>query len=388
MTARPRRTKAGGAATRKAPDPAAMRRRAETAAAQLRRLLNLIPELADGEEHRITEMARLANVTPALLLSDLNALVDRYDVPAGWVDAVSICIDRDHVSVHSEQFLRPMRLTMPELCALELGLMLAERERPESERHAIRSALARLREAITQLPANDQVAELRAADATAIGSEHLPVLRAAQRDCRKVRLRYRAGSVEESSDRVVCPYTTAFVHGSWYAVAHCERSDGLRFFRVDRIEAAELLAETFERPASFSAAEVFPEGRAFAHVSGASSGASGVGSAMTVCYSPRIARWIAEREGCALADDGSLTLTHPLADEEWAMRHVLQYGPDAEVLDPPELRALLADRLRGIVAALGLAGAGPTAVDPVGVNPRGVGSAGAAHAGVAPRAGA
>jgi predicted DNA-binding transcriptional regulator YafY len=74
---------------------------------------------------------------------------------------------------------------------------------------------------------------------------------------------------------------------------------------------------------------------------------------MTVWYSHRIARWIAEREGCTLSDDGSLTLEHPLADEEWAVRHVLQYGPDAEVLHPPELRALLARRLAEMAADQG-----------------------------------
>ncbi len=59
---------------------------------------------------------------------------------------------------------------------------------------------------------------------------------------------------------------------------------------------------------------------------------------MTVRYSPRIARWVAEREGKPLDEDGSLTLEHPVADDSWAVRHVLQYGPDAELLEPAELR--------------------------------------------------
>lgn len=32
--------------------------------------------------------------------------------------------------------------------------------------------------------------------------------------------------------------------------------------------------------------------------------------------------------------DGSLTMEHPPGDAEWAIRHVLQYGPEAEALDP------------------------------------------------------
>jgi predicted DNA-binding transcriptional regulator YafY len=70
---------------------------------------------------------------------------------------------------------------------------------------------------------------------------------------------------------------------------------------------------------------------------------------MTVRYSARIARWIGEREGRA-ADgaDGSITVEHPIADPDWAVRHVLQYGPDAEVLAPAAMRARVAARLRGI----------------------------------------
>jgi predicted DNA-binding transcriptional regulator YafY len=71
---------------------------------------------------------------------------------------------------------------------------------------------------------------------------------------------------------------------------------------------------------------------------------------MTVRYSPRIARWVAEREGASLAADGSLTLEHPIADDAWAVRHVLQYGPDAEVLAPDAMRELVAARLREVTA--------------------------------------
>ena len=70
---------------------------------------------------------------------------------------------------------------------------------------------------------------------------------------------------------------------------------------------------------------------------------------MLVHYSPRIARWIAEREGVELEADGSLTMEHPLADVQWGVRHVLQYGPDAEVLEPAEVREEVARRLATLV---------------------------------------
>lgn len=69
---------------------------------------------------------------------------------------------------------------------------------------------------------------------------------------------------------------------------------------------------------------------------------------LRVSYSPRIARWIAEREQGEQQADGSFVVEHPLADDEWAVRHVLQYGPEAEVIAPERVRALVAERVRGI----------------------------------------
>ena len=66
---------------------------------------------------------------------------------------------------------------------------------------------------------------------------------------------------------------------------------------------------------------------------------------MRIRYSAKIARWIAEREGTPVTSDGSLTLEHPLADPAWAVRHVLQYGPDAEILAPESLRQAVRERL-------------------------------------------
>ena len=62
-------------------------------------------------------------------------------------------------------------------------------------------------------------------------------------------------------------------------------------------------------------------------------------------------RCISEREGVDPDEDGSITIEHPLADAEWGRRHVLQYGPDAEVLEPAELRDEITSRLKAITTA-------------------------------------
>jgi proteasome accessory factor C len=314
----------------------------DKAAAQLRRILHLIPTLADGEAHPVAQVARFAGVDRATLFQDIESISERFEAPGGFVAGLEIFIEpNDQISVIPYHFLRPMRLTRGELCALELGLAMLRAERPAEEHRAIDRARERLRKVIATLPEDDAEDRLRVASLAPAGDlEHLRRLRDSFRGRRKVRLRYAKAADEESSTRVICPYAIVFTEQMWYVVAHCESTDGIRIFRLDRIAAVEQLEARFDSPRDFSLDAIVRDGRAFQ--------AEGVGT-LRVRYSPHIARWIAEREGKTLAEDGSLTVEHPLADHEWAVRHVLQYGPEAEVLAPEEIRLEIVRRLQTIL---------------------------------------
>ena len=316
----------------------------DAAAAQLRRILALVPELADDEEHSIDSLAEVLGTDRATLLADLRSLSERYD-PGGFAEeGVSLYIERERVSLTSPHFRRPMRLTTPELCALELGLAMLEAERPPEERSAIARARERLRDVIARLPAAaaaDAAALRHATLGDAGDATHLPALRQALHAGRKLRLRYRRGDSSETTERIVCVYSLVVASGAWYAAAFCERSDDIRIFRLDRVESADLLAEPYTVPATFSVDAVLRDRKVLV---------GEMAATMTVRYSPRIARWIAEREGRALEPDGSLTMEHPLMDVQWGVRHVLQYGPDAEVLGPAGVRAEVGRRLAAMAA--------------------------------------
>jgi proteasome accessory factor C len=313
----------------------------DTAAAQLRRILRVIPEIADGHEHDIDQVAERAKVSKDVLLSDLKALADRHGAPGGFVEGMQIFIGPDTVEVMSDHFLRPMGLTLHELCALELGLAILRAERPPDETAAIERTRERLRKVIAKLPVDHDDAPMRHAEiAPTEGLTHIDELRKALRDHRKARITYRRSGADDVTTRVVRLYAIVPASGMWYAVAYCESSEGLRVFRMDRVEDASALGDKYEIPADFSVRETLQEGRAL------KAELPPVG--MKVKYSARIARWISEREGVKPSADGSITIDHPLADREWGVRHVLQYGPDAEVIEPLELRAELARRLSGI----------------------------------------
>jgi proteasome accessory factor C len=311
------------------------------AAAQLKRILALIPQIADGEERSLDELAASLGVDAQTVLKDLESIATRFEEPAGgFIEPLRIFIDAAQVSVTADHFLRPMRLTVPELRALQLGLALLRSERPRDEHAAIDRARQRIQKAVVATPDLPEADAAHHLESPAVRDPKiLATIRQALRENRKLEIRYRKGDATESSERVICPYELVIARGSWYLAAQCDAGEALRVFRLDRIESAELQRERFELPKAFSAAELMKQGRAFV---------SDAPSALRVRYSARIARWIAEREGGTLEADGSLVVDHPLADPEWAVRHVLQYGPEAEVVAPESVREAVRRRLEDL----------------------------------------
>ncbi|TWB57770.1 HTH domain-containing protein [Rhizobium sp. ERR 922] len=72
----------------------------------------------------------------------------------------------------------------------------------------------------------------------------LPMLRAAIREGRKLRLRYRSDASAEST-RIVWPVILGYSDTSRILVAWCELRGGFRHFRTERILAVEVLDENY-----------------------------------------------------------------------------------------------------------------------------------------------
>jgi len=111
-------------------------------------------------------------------------------------------------------------------------------------------------------------------------------------------------------------------------VAWCEKVKEFRNFRADRVLEARLFEEEFRPQVLFKPIRK-PEDllRAEEMVTA------------KVAFSPRIARWLKERypDGRE-AGDGRYVVTFKVADAAWFVREVLQYGAEAEVLEPEGLR--------------------------------------------------
>jgi proteasome accessory factor C len=310
------------------------------ASVRLRRLLAVLPLFAERSEVSLAELAKRTGVDSESLLDDLSALTDRNDVPGGFIDSVGIELGAESVAIRASHFLRPMRVTVSELCALELGVAMLRSISMPDEWAAIDRARARIRKLIVKLPLDDAPLPWHSTPPLGSDSPLLATIRQAITLHRNVSIAYRGSSDRESSERTISPLGALPSHGTWYIVGVTGDLRALRFYRLDRIDAVVMLPESFEAPAEFLLERVLSNGRPFS---------GGEVATMRVRYSPRIARWIAERESVPLDADGSITVTHQVADRDWAVRHVLQYGPDAEVLEPIELRRVIVHRLTSML---------------------------------------
>lgn len=328
----------------------------QTAAAQLKRLLLALPLLADDRPHALAEVAERVGTDVATLRDDLMTLVTRVtEDPGGFTESVQLLLGPTEVRLATPNghFRRPMALTRVELHALELGLAALHHESPPDERRAVLRARDRLRRALATMPGED-IATARHDRYLALGDEsddERRIRRELQRCIRDrtlATITYRSARAPEDSERRVEPLAVIWSRGAWYLVAWCERQEGLRVFRLDRITRATAEAERFAARGGLALDEVLRDGKVLS---------GGGDEVMRVRYSPRVARWIAERERLPVAADGSVEAEYPLLDVEWGVRQVLRYGPDAEVLSPASLREAVVARLREIAGPADTGGA-------------------------------
>lgn len=220
-------------------------------------------------------------------------------------------------------------------------------------------ATTALRKLLRALPAPFREDALAAASATTSDDArwgavprarpaHLEELQRAVVRRTRVRLGY-AGRSDPPSERLIEPWGLVDKDGTWYLLAGTDR--GRRTFRVDRIRSLTTTDERFERPAGLDLDAVWAE-----VVADTEERRSGVSA--TVLVDPR---WLpvlheqfgrhchelgSEPDGRArvrLAGSIPLDLARPLAG----------WGRLVEVVDAPEVTALLAELGRELVAAYG-----------------------------------
>ncbi|GAA4640258.1 WYL domain-containing protein [Actinoallomurus vinaceus] len=338
------------------------------------RLISVVLLLQSRESMTAGELARRLEVSERTIARDMLALAE-----AG----VPVYADRGRGGGY--RLLEGYRTRLTGLGRAEAeALFLSGVPGPLRDMGLGDAALAaRLKVSAALLP------ELRDASATAAQRFHLdapawfriadrppllPELSQAVWDDRVVSVRYRRG--DRVADRTLEPYGLVLKAGVWYAVGRevgrgrlvgegqgrlvgespgrlageTSATDRFLVFRVDRFEDVRRGEDRFVRDEDFDLAAFWDErAEAFER--------SLLRTRATLRLTPtglRVLRHVADPAALsdamasASAPDGQdrVTVVLPVESVEVAYSQILRLGPEAEVLDPPELRALLTDAAR------------------------------------------
>ncbi len=206
---------------------------------RLPRLLALVPYLLAHQGIAAADAAADFGITEAQLRRDLQLL---------WVcglpghspgDLIDLSFEGDTVSVIFDAGIsRPLRLTAEEALALMIGLRTLAEAPGLTDRDAVERALAKIESAAGgPVDAATVAVELDEAERT------MPVLQRALDAGRALSIRYYTATRDETTERIIDPLRIFELDGNSYLEAWCRSAEGMRVFRVDRIEHVEVLDE-------------------------------------------------------------------------------------------------------------------------------------------------
>jgi proteasome accessory factor C len=206
---------------------------------RLPRLLALVPYLQARPGISVAEVAADFNVSEAQLRKDLT-LLWMCGLPGhGPGDLIDLAFEGETVSVVFDAGMsRPLRLTAEEALALVVALRTLAETPGLADTDAVQRALAKVERAAGGAVDDSTVA---------VELDHterlLPQLQRAIDDGRALRMRYYSASRDETGQRTVDPLRLFEADRRHYLEAWCRQAEGMRVFRLDRIEDVTILDE-------------------------------------------------------------------------------------------------------------------------------------------------
>ena len=181
----------------------------------------------------------------------------------------------------------------------------------------------------------------------------LPLVREAVADRRPLQISYYSASTDRVTDREIAPLRLFASEGHWYVDAWCQTAGDLRRFRVDRIGTAETLDTRF-LPRRSSAVRTGPRGVGPTPTATQKQRPDGADRALGArpvrsrsrqpsgATLPRSGHGLAgrvrsgHRSGHRRSGD-RIEVELFVGGDAWLERLLLRLGPDARVIEPPEL---------------------------------------------------
>ncbi|MCI2237720.1 WYL domain-containing protein [Paenibacillus sp. TRM 82003] len=307
---------------------------------RLSRLLAMVPYLLRHQGLPLEEAAEHFGITTDDLVHDLELLFvcgTPGHLPDDLIDA-RWDSGRVYLS-NADPIARPARLAVDEAVALLVGLRTLAEVPGLHDRDALAGATAKLTEAAGEAAGRAAEAagavrvDVRTGDDAAL-ADVLATCRRGLAGHRRLHLAYLVPSRDERTERDVDPMRLVTVAGRWYLEAWCHRVEGVRLFRLDRIEAARVLDADGTPPAGAVSRDVHSD--LFRP--------SPDDLVVTLDLAPQAA-WVVDYypvESVQPAPEdawerASLRVRLRAADTRWVRRLLLRLGAGARAVDPPEL---------------------------------------------------
>jgi predicted DNA-binding transcriptional regulator YafY len=250
----------------------------------------------------------------------------------------------------------PLSLTYDETVVLYLGRRLLSPLAGTSLWDATQSAMRKIRATLGEqaLQYLDEMCP-RLFHSTRFGfvdysgkAEIIDDLSVAIEDFKAVHITYQSRQATEAATRDVYPYSLTWHKTALYLVAFSPEHDKFRNYKVNRIEAVEGSAITFQRQPDFDISQHLA--RSF----GIYDGDDDV--SVVIKFLPGVARYVREAtwhgsQTLTTQRDGSLLATFRLSSTVEIKSWVLGFGPNATVLEPASLRAEIAADLEQSIRA-------------------------------------
>jgi predicted DNA-binding transcriptional regulator YafY len=314
---------------------------------RIRRIVKLLGLLQGGQEYNANALADACGVCRRTIFRDLDAL-RAAEVPLVYDDR------RQSYRIPGHYFLPPTNFTADEAMALlVISHQLGQRGLPFYS--AARSAASKLENSLPERLLN-YLRKVTGAvrikfDATnpLHGKEEVyQQLLAAAAERRSVRIQYAGLHENQVVQTKVHPYRLLFNQHSWYVIGRSSVHRDVRTFNIGRIRQLEQLEDVFDIPPRFSldrylrnAWRLIPE--------------EGPDKEVVVRFGARVAHNVAEvvwhkTQRQEWLGDGRLEVRVTVSGLQEISWWILGYGDQAEVIEPIELRNIIAERARSMVA--------------------------------------
>ena len=302
------------------------------AAAQLTRLLYLLPAASGEKGLSLSEAAELLDVDVETVLLDMEDVSAReFYHPAGGAEDLRVEIEADHIRVRSGgKFVRPRRLAPREALATHLALRRYAAGLDGENHDRVLGIASHIASALAAMPVDDLADQISVEETGELAGPALVPLRHAMAAGLQCEIVYVSADGAAPTARTLDPYGIAVARGHWYVIGHCGARDVVRVFRVDRIMSLQVTARKFSIPADFRPEDYANDGDIFR---------ADETTEVVINYSGRAASIMANRTGAEVQPDGSVSLCRSVAEPEWAVRHVLGFGGEAVIETPADVRA-------------------------------------------------